>query len=307
MPETLRIVENLPSIFYTPILATVTAGFLEAEGYEGVLGAQAKGLNNLHALNSGEIHVLGTAPSSAFAWLEKGESDPLPVHVAICNHCDGFFIVSRETFPVFSWADLAGRSVVSCNFSPQPKASLRMLLRREGINPNDIDWLDDKATMTEAMEAFKQGQGDFLHIQQPYAFQLVEDGVGTVVASVGKSLGPMAFSTLAMSRNFINWQSGAAHAFMRAYIKCRHWMHFNSAENIACKVEHLFPQFSHRAIVKSVEAYKNIGAWQPDPRISEPGYERMVEMWMAEGLMKNPHPYNRVVYQELAEDVLQGV
>ena len=306
MSDTLRIVENLPSIFYTPILATVCAGFLEDEGYEGVLGAETQGLNNMHALNEGLIHVLGTAPSAGFTWLEKGESGPLPVQVATCNHTDGFFIVSREPFPVFGWSDLKGQSVVSVNFSPQPMASLCMLLRQRNIDPAEVNWLDDHATMLDSMEAFKQGEGDFLHIQQPHAFQLEEDGIGSVVASVGKDLGSMAFSTLAMSRNFINWQTEAAKAFMRAYAKCRHWIQLSPAENIVGKVEHLFPDFSHRAMVKSVESYKHIGAWRADPRISESEYDRMVEMWIQAGLMKEPYPYNRMVYGELAEEMWQG-
>ena len=54
---------------------------------------------------------------------------------------------------------------------------------------------------SEAMEqAFRSGQGDYVHLQGPSAQQLASEGVGHVVAWPGKSIGPVAFSSLAASQ-----------------------------------------------------------------------------------------------------------
>jgi NitT/TauT family transport system substrate-binding protein len=305
-PKTLRIVENAPSIFYTPILATVTAGFLRREGYIGELGPYKQGMSLLKRANEGLFQVIGTSPTSNFGWYEKGMPGDPPVQVATINRTDGFYIVSREPYPAFSWADLMDCSLVSSNFATQPWAAMLMLFREKGVDPGSIELLDDYPDMASATQAFREGLGDYLHVQQPYASQVQEDGLGIIVASVGRDLGPLSFSTLAMSVDFIEKDPDAAKAFMRAYVNCRRWLQVSNPEDIVSKVEHLFPDFSHRALVRSVQGYKAIGAWDADPRIKPRDYERMVDMWVGAGYMTERYPYDKVVYSRLADAYWEG-
>jgi NitT/TauT family transport system substrate-binding protein len=304
--KTLRIVENAPSIFYTPILATVTGGFLQKEGYEGELGASKQGMGLLKRANEGVFQVIGTSPTANFGWYEKDMPGEPPLQVAITNRTDGFYIVSREPFPSFDWHDLMDCGLVSSNFATQPWASLQMLFKMKGVDHSGIELLDGYPDMASAAQAFKDGVGEYLHVQQPYASQVQEEGKGIIVASVGRDLGPLAFSTLAMSRDFIENQAEAARAFIRAFINCRRWLQYASAEDIVDKVEHLFPGFARRALVRSVQGYKAIGAWSADPRISPEDYGRMVDMWIGAGLMKTRYPYEKVVDSSIADALWEG-
>ena len=70
--QNIRIAEAARSIFYIPILATVAAGFLAKEGYEGILGPEpGKGTERLKQLEQGVVDVLGNTPTLSFLWLEK--------------------------------------------------------------------------------------------------------------------------------------------------------------------------------------------------------------------------------------------
>jgi len=52
-------------------------------------------------------------------------------------------------------------------------------------------------------EAFRKDDGDYIHQQGPSLQQLEHDRVGHVVASVGETIGPVAFSSLAATRDWL--------------------------------------------------------------------------------------------------------
>ena len=303
--KTLRIAEAARSVFYLPILATVEAGFLAEEGYEGVLGPEpGKGADRLKQLNQGVVDVLGNTPTLSFLWLEQQVQGELPVQVAPVNRRDGFFLVGRKAKEGFEWKDLEGADLVTSNFSLQPMASLRMCLSEvPGVNPDKIRLLNDYANMAEAAQAFRDGAGDFVHLQEPFASLLAEEGVGFLAASVGKPLGPLAFSTLAMSRKFIRERADAAEAFMRAYCAALHWIDASTPAEIVSETSRLFDKTPHNVLVRAVENCKSIGCWQPDPVISPESYERMVDMWILAGHMERRYPFEQVVYTDLAEKI----
>ncbi|MFC1798205.1 ABC transporter substrate-binding protein [Thermodesulfobacteriota bacterium] len=303
--KTLRIAEAARSVFYLPILATVEAGFLAKEGYDGILGTEpGKGADRLKQLDQGIVDVLGNTPTLSFLWLEQQVQGDLPVQVAAVNQRDGFFLVGRKSDADFKWKDLEGAELVTSNFSLQPLASLRLCLSEvPNVDSDKIRLLNDYDNMVLAAQAFKDGVGDFVHLQEPFASILVEEGAGYLAASVGESIGPLAFSSLAMSRKFIQERSKAAEAFMRAYYATLCWLDSSEPEEIVSATERLFEGTPHNVLVQSVKNCKSIGAWQPDPVISFTSYERMVDMWILAGHMEKRYPFEQIVYNDLAEKI----
>jgi NitT/TauT family transport system substrate-binding protein len=299
----LRISEAARSVFYIPLLATVAGGFLEKEGYKGILGTEpGKGAERLKQLNQGVVDVLGNTPTLSFLWLEQRVEGELPLQVAAMNHRDGFFIISRNADRDFKWKDLEGAELVTSNFSLQPLASLRLCLSQDtSVQMDKIKLLSDHATMASAAQAFKEGQGDFVHLQEPLASILVEEEIGYIAASVGKALGPLAFSTLAMSRKFIESRPEAAEAFMRAYYATLYWIEASGPEEIVDATHQLYEGTQKRILIQAVKNCKSIGAWRPDPVISNESYEKMVDMWIQAGHMKKRYPFKQIVFNDLAE------
>src|SRR5258708_36633998 len=96
--------------------------------------------------------------------------------------------------------------------------------------------------------AFRRGEGDYIHQQGPAPQQLEHDRVGHVVASGGQAIGPLAFSSLAATRAWL--QTDMARRFMRAYRKARAWLLATPPARVA-QPEAPFFQESHPAGVTS--------------------------------------------------------
>src|SRR5262249_44597248 len=99
------------SAFYSPLIATIAAGFLEQEGLRPTHPAPAAATSAIAGLKNGSVHVCQSAPSQGFGPLEKGQTPPA-VHFAQINEKDGFFLTARAADPAFSWDTLRGKRVL---------------------------------------------------------------------------------------------------------------------------------------------------------------------------------------------------
>src|SRR5207244_1105561 len=119
------------------------------------------------------------------------------------------------------------------------------------------DWKKIKvinAGTPAAMEAaFQGGKGDYVHMQAP----LVD---GEVVASVGASMPPVAFSSLCCAREF--QKTEAYRAFLSAYAKAKEWARTAPAGEIAAALTPFFPECAPELLASAVSRYQSLGCWQ---------------------------------------------
>ena len=135
--ETIRIQFTLFSAFYSPLISTMSGGFLKAEGLDPQWSISPPGGSALAALKDGSAHVVQSALSQGFTSLNKGET-PAAVHFAQVNEMDGFFLTGREADPAFTWDKLEGAEVVMFN-GGQPIAMFKYACHKAGIDFNKID------------------------------------------------------------------------------------------------------------------------------------------------------------------------
>jgi NitT/TauT family transport system substrate-binding protein len=88
------------SAFYSPLIATMAAGFLKQEGLNARYSVSAPGKSAIAGLLDGSVHVAQSAPSQGFAPLEQGKKPPA-LHFAQINERDGFFLTGRQADPSF--------------------------------------------------------------------------------------------------------------------------------------------------------------------------------------------------------------
>lgn len=278
------------SAFYAPLLMTIHGGFLQKQGLEPNYAISTPDNPFDKNLREGTAHLSQAAPAVAFASLEKGEEVDI-VHFASINTRDGFYLASREAIEEFRWSDLEDRDVLVDHLF-QPYATLRYAMHINGADFERINIID--AGNVEQMDAaFREGKGAFVHQQGPAPQQLEQDRVGYMVASVGEALGPIAFSSLCATREWL--ETDMAQAFMEAYQQGMNAVIERSAGQIADVIQAALPGIDRAVLVRTLDDYKKLDTWQSDIGISEQSYETLLDVFMHAGTITQRYPMERCV------------
>jgi len=283
---------TLFSAFYSPLISTISGGFLKAEGLEPEWSVAPPGKSAIEALEAGTADVIQTAPSQSFNWLKDGKTPPM-MHFAQINEMDGFFITGREADPDFTWDKLEGAEVVMFK-AGQPNAMFRYACHKAGIDYNKIIPVTPGGA-GDIDKAFRDGQGRYVQQQGPFPQQLEADGVGHVVAQVGPKIGPNAFSSLAATPEWL--QTDMAKAFIRGYAKTRQYMNEVPAAEIARAEKSFFPKIDEAVLADCIATYQKLGCWTPHVEITREAYEVAVDVFLHYGTITERYPYEAVVAQ----------
>jgi NitT/TauT family transport system substrate-binding protein len=289
MSDEIRVQFTRFSASYTPLIATIARGFLRDEGFEPKHSNAPAGKSAIEGLLDGSVDVCQSAPSQGFGPLERGQKPPA-VHFAQINEMDGFFLTGRAADPAFTWDKLRGKRVL-VDHGGQPLAMFKYACHRRGLPYVAIAAVDvPSATMDQA---FRKGEGDYIHQQGPAPQQLEHDRAGHIVASVGDAIGPCAFSSLAATRAWL--ATDAAKRFMRAYRKARAWVIATPAAKIAEAEASFFPAIDRAVLTATIASYQKLGCWTPHVEITRPAFEVTLDVFQHAGLITKRHAYDDVV------------
>lgn len=272
------------SAFYSPLLMTISGGYLKDEGLDPHYEVATPERTVPGCIRRGEVHLAQSAVATSFAELEQG-IEPDIVHFAQINERDGFFLAAREPDDDFEWNKLIGQPVLVDHFF-QPMAMLRYGLHRQGIELEQLEVID-AGDVEQIDGAFRKGQGNYVHQQGPYPQQMEKEGLAHVVASVGDAVGPVAFSSLCASREWLN--SDMASAFMRAYRKAREYVISAPPEEIARQEQVFFPEIDAEVLAATIATYQQLGCWTPHAEITEDAFERLLDVFLHSGAITRRH------------------
>jgi NitT/TauT family transport system substrate-binding protein len=277
------------SAFYSPLIATIAGGFLQEEGLEPRHSVAPLGKSAIAGLIDGSVQVAQSAPSQGFTPLEKGQQPPA-LHFAQINEKDGFFIAARKPDPNFTWDKLkTGRILV--DHGAQPLAMFKYACLKKGLDWKSLSIVD--AGMDAMDQAFRNGTGDYIHQQGPAPQQLEHDGVGHVVAALGDAIGPLAFSSLAATREWL--ATDQAKRFTRAYRKARAWLIATPAAQVAAAEASFFPHIDRAVLTQTIATYQKLGCWTPHVDITRPAFEVTLDVFEYAGLITKRHRYDDVI------------
>ena len=280
---------TLFSAFYSPLISTMTGGFLKEEGLDYDWSVAKPGVTAITALDDGSADVVQSTLSQGFNTLNKGET-PKCLHFAQINEMDGFFITGRNADPDFEWSNLEGAEVL-VHHGGQPMTMFKYACHKAGIDISKIRIID-AGNGNEMDAAFRQGEGQYIHQQGPAPQQLAADGVGHVIAQLGPTIGACGFSSLAATPGWL--ETDTAKAFTRAYIKTRDYMNDASASEIAKAEKPLFPDIDLEVLTDCIATYQAMGCWTRHIDITQDGYNAMLDIFEYDGKLPQRYSYDQV-------------
>ena len=279
------------SAFYSPLISVMAGGFLKDEGLEFEWSNSPVGKSAVDALIDGSAHVVQSAPSQGFLAAANGKTPP-EVNFAQVNEMDGFFLASPTADPDFTWDKLNGAKIIVDQTSVQPLVMFKYACFKQGLDITKLK-IVDAGSGADMINAFKDGGGDYIHLQGPAPQQLEYDGAGHIVAAVGPAIGPCAFSSLAATREWL--ETDMAKAFTRAYGNARAWLIATPADDVAHTLSEYFPDIHRSVLGSTVAYYQKLGNWTPHLEITEPAYQAALDVFEHAGRLPRRPAYSDVI------------
>ena len=151
--------------------------------------------------------------------------------------------------------------------------------------------------------AFTGGTANYVTVFEPTASDLVREGKGYIVASVGEEAGEIPFTCFSANKSYIQNNSQKIENFLKAIKKA---YDFIMTENINNVVNSLKPSFStstDESIKSSIESYKRIDAWCSNPVMTEASYNRLLDMLIGANEVSTRVEMNKVVDNTIANKI----
>ena len=301
----LRLIETFRSVFYTPIYVSVAGGFFEKEGLDvDFKTCPPEFAHPLSALNRGGADIAQSGIMRSIISSDWG-AETVPMHFAKINSRDGFFVLSRTNQEPFLWESLKGAKLIPVGFSPMPWASLQFAMRRHGVEPDELD-LVTGLSFDDGISAFREGHAEYIHVPQPAAELLLDDGIGHVAAALGPENGHLAYSSFAATNQFLDSQPETVQRFTIGFANALEWLAANNAQEVGQAIASFFPEVRLELVVKSVARLKAQDNWPTDPVLAQPEYENLHDILVAAGLAKERQPYSKVVRTNIVETALSS-
>src|SRR5258705_12978478 len=114
--------------------------------------------------------------------------------------------------------------------------------------------------------------------------QLLADGTGHLVASMGDATGPVPFSSLMASRATLTRDRERLVRFVRGFSGAQRWMAASDAREIAAGIAPAFAAIAPGFRVAAVERFLRQSAWARDPVLTRPGLHTLHTLRLGHGV-----------------------
>ena len=298
------------SAFYTPLLLAVELGSTDqsfmksmSEDFECSYSVAENNENVYEKISSGEIDIAQSSVSGS--WGNKYSKDI--VHFAEINKMDGFHLVQRsdnENDEKFDWEMLYQKEIL-VDHSSQPLYMFKYACSKKNINFDNLNVID-AGSPENMIKKFREGNGDFIHLQAPQSIDLTydqfdEEGkniirskVGNIVEYIGKIIGPLSFSTLICKREYLDTKE--YHKFIEIFHTTKLFAQTQDPSKISEIIFEFFPETDVDALEKTISIYQKLNCWNGEVNISEDHYDTTLEVFRNSGV-EGIFPYSEIVHQ----------
>jgi len=301
--ENLRMVVAFHLPFYAPVWVAERIGAFADEGLDVTFSIPTPG----HApdtLEQGDADIAFGGVMRSYVQADRGMAKP---HLAIAeiNSRDGFFLLSRQPVPDFTWGHLAGKRLALFALAPTPWMCLQGVLREHGLDPADVTAVPGLG-VAEGMAALQNGEVDFLQTALPMALHLIDAGQGYLAAAQAPDVGHVPYSSLIVTPDFRRERPDLCAKSVRAVTRALRWMAGQTAGTIAGLVASEFAEFRPEHVGRAIAMLHAAGTWAGGPRQDRAAYERLGRFLVAGGLIRTAAPYEALVDDSFAVAAAAG-
>ncbi|MCK9471522.1 MAG: ABC transporter substrate-binding protein [Bacilli bacterium] len=307
----ITIAEVTHSVFYAPQYVALELGYFEDEGLEVDLVLAAGADKTMAALLSKDAQI-GLMGPEASIFVYNGGQENYAINFIQLTQCDGSFLLARERIDNFTWDMLNGKEILGGRKGGMPEMTLEYVLKAKGLEVGQDDPTKSVNVRTDVQfaamgGAFASGKGDFVTMFEPAALELEKQGIGYVVASIGKESPGIPFTAYCATKEYMEKNPDVIQKFTNAIYKAQKWVKNHTAREIAETIHPHFKETSLDDLTKVMQRYVEIEAWKADPTFPETSLTKLMEvMELAKELDKRA-PYSKIVTNKYANEAVKSV
>ena len=300
--QKIRVNEVTRSVFYAPQYVAINQGFFKEKGMDIELttGQGADAVMTAVLANQCDIGFAG--PEASIYVYNEGKEDYCQVFAQMTKK-DGSFLVARNDTDNFCWEDLKGKTVIPGRKGGVPYMTLEYVLKKNGIDPQKDLILDDSIKFDLMAGAFASGNADYVTLFEPTASLTEQEKKGYVVASVGEAAGEIPYTAYFTKKSYIEENEQRIQDFTEAIYKGEQWVKEHTSKEIAECIQSFFPDTSVELLSTVIQNYKDIDAWKDNPILKEEDFNRLQEVMVMAGELKENAPYDKIINNKYANEV----
>jgi NitT/TauT family transport system substrate-binding protein len=295
-PVKVRYEEVVRSVLYLPTYVALNRGFFKEAGLDVSMKTSQGTDKGMAALLSGSADIVLIGPEASI-YVANSESPVKPKIFSGLTATDGFLLVAREKpAGAFAWDQLKGKAVMAFRPGSNPDVFLETAMRKNGLDPKKDLKLVNNIGPAARTGAWLAGQNDYGIFLEPEATMLEKTGKGTVVASVGRVVGPVDYTVFTATDAYLAKNPAVAQAWTNAIVKAQKYVASAPAADLASHISEYFPSMSQADLVAAVERYRGIGLWKTNPTVQRQAMETLQDMLVTSGVLDKA---KRVKYEQL--------
>lgn len=298
----IKVNEVTRSVFYAPQYVAINNGFFKENGIEIELTTGQGADAVMTSVLSNQCDIGFAGPEASIYVYNEGKEDYCQVFAQMTKR-DGSFLVSKAENKNFSWQDVKGKTIIPGRKGGVPYMTLEYVLKQNGIIPGKDVTLDDSIKFDLMAGAFASGNADYVTLFEPTASQTELQKKGYIVASVGEASGEIPYTAYFTKKSYIEKNSNTIQGFTNAIAKGEKWVKEHSSKEIAETIQSFFPSTDVEILASAIQSYKDIDAWNENPVLKEESFDRLQEVMLQAGELKEKAPYDKIVNNEFSQKV----
>lgn len=295
-----RLCEVTHSVFYAPLYIAINKGYFEEYDIDIELSNGGGADKCMTALISKSADIALMGPEATIYVANQGKQD-MPVVFGQLTQRDGSFLIGRENIENFTWDELSGKEVLGGRQGGVPAMTLEYAIKKNNVNNCTINY---DVAFDNLTSAFIGGTGDFVTAFEPTASQIVANGKGYILASIGAETGEIPYTAFTANSSYIKANENTIKNFLKAIMKGYNYLMSASTDDIVSALRPSFDGTSDELLRKSITAYIEIDSWARTPVMSKVAYDNLIKIMMNAGKLSESVPFENVVDNSYALSVL---
>ncbi|MDE6312321.1 MAG: ABC transporter substrate-binding protein [Lachnospiraceae bacterium] len=288
------------SVFYAPQYVAIEEGYFAEEDIDLTLVTGFGADKTMTALLSGEADI-GFMGSESSIYVYLGDTNDYIVNFAQLTQRAGNFLVSREPIENFTFDMLNGKTILGGRKGGMPQMVFEYILKKNAIDPAALS-INQSIDFGSTAAAFSGGQGDFTIEFEPSATLLEQEGVGSVVASLGIESGYVPYTAYSAKKSFIESNPDIILSFTKALQKGMDYVNSHTPEEIAKVIAPQFTDTDMDTLITIVTRYQEQDTWKENLIFEEASFTLLENILEEAGELDQRIPYTDIVNTKFAQE-----